>query len=177
MTSQLLASNAGTPVRQRHRPWFVKGEVDGPGIPADSSFPRGGTTGIRCITARRVGRLLVERLAVTDAALQKLRPGRYQNLGLQFVWQQLPQIGMVPAQRMATAVSMDTDGLAQTFRLREQLLARQSVQVLVHRQARFIAPAWRRPARSHCPRHRPPARRRVCRWPRPPAGRRPCRPC
>jgi hypothetical protein len=56
-------------------------------------------------------KLLIERLPIENAPAQELRPFRYDGEGVGFFWQQTPELGMVPAELMARAVSVSTYSL------------------------------------------------------------------
>jgi len=86
-----------------------------------------GFAGSRCVRS-----LLVERLAIADAALHELRPvgnddGRIGSFG-----QQRPQVWVMPAKFVACAVAMFSNALAKAFYLCQQLFVRHLLEIVVH---------------------------------------------
>ena len=75
------------------------------------------------VRARRIRQLLVERLAVAQAASQKLRPARDGRHRIGPLRQQPPQRWMMPAEVVSRAVAMLADPRAQPLCLDHQLLA------------------------------------------------------
>jgi hypothetical protein len=76
--------------------------------------------------------LLVERLAIADAALQELRPIGNDRHGIGSLWQERPKLGMMPAQLVAGAVPVRANGPPQPFDFGHQLVARHLVEFEVH---------------------------------------------
>src|SRR5688572_21697740 len=83
--------------------------------------------------ALRVGKLAIERLPIANAAAQELRPGRHGGLRITALGQQTPELGMVPAELVPSAVTMRAYAGAQTAYLGDQLVARRCVEILIHR--------------------------------------------
>jgi len=108
----------------RARPWRRPGA------------PRRSAALVLLARARRRGRLLVERLPVGHAAAQELRPLGHGDRGRRRLGQQRPQLRLVPAQRVAAGLAVLPDRGAQPPQFGEQLLARERVQVFVHRGLR-----------------------------------------
>jgi hypothetical protein len=79
-----------------------------------------------------VRELLVERLAIPQAALQKLRPVRHDRHGVRLLRQQRPERRMMPTQLMPCAVPMSADAVPESLHLGDQLRARHAVDVVVH---------------------------------------------
>jgi hypothetical protein len=70
-----------------------------------------------------VRRLLIQRPAIVEAPLKKLRPfGHYRN-GIGFLRQKAPKRRMVPAQLMKRAVSVLPYSFAKLLDLSDELLA------------------------------------------------------
>src|SRR5262245_4717704 len=65
------------------------------------------------VVDRRAGGLLVERLAIADAAAQELGPRRDRDGRIELLRKQRPQRRMVPAQRVSRAVPVRANTLAQ----------------------------------------------------------------
>jgi hypothetical protein len=84
--------------------------------------------------ARRVRELLVERLAVTEAAPHELRPGRHGDPRLQRLRQEPPEGGVVPAEVVSAAVAVSAYAGAKALDLVDQLFTGEHVQVVVHVQ-------------------------------------------
>jgi hypothetical protein len=79
-----------------------------------------------------VRELLVERLAIPQAAFQKLRPVRHDRQGVRLLWQQSPERRMMPTQLMPCAVPMSADAVPESLHLGDQLFARHAIDVVVH---------------------------------------------
>ena len=73
--------------------------------------------------SRRAGQLLVERLSVSDASVQELRPigDDWERIG--FVGEQRPEFRMVPTEFLQTAITMFSDPCPQFRNLRDQLVS------------------------------------------------------
>ena len=87
------------------------------------------------VRARRVRKLVVERLAVLHAPSEKLRPRRYGGERVGAVAQQPPERRVVPAKLVTGAVTVRADAGAQAPHLGRQLLARHRLEVVVHRSS------------------------------------------
>src|SRR5687767_6634263 len=61
---------------------------------------------VRRIRARRVRKLIVERLAISHAPAQELRPRRHDRQRIRAFRQQGPQRRMVPAERVTRTVAV-----------------------------------------------------------------------
>ena len=81
---------------------------------------------------RRVGQLLVERSAIPQAALEKLRPLRDDRNWIGLFRQESPERGVMPTELMSRTVSMPTDPTPKFFDLVDELLTRHGVKILVH---------------------------------------------
>lgn len=82
---------------------------------------------VLAIFGRRIWQFAIERLPVSHAAAQELRPGRDGNLRLDALWQQSPELGMMPAELMPAAIPMLPDPRPETLDLPDQLRARKSL--------------------------------------------------
>jgi hypothetical protein len=69
-----------------------------------------------------IRQLLVQRLAVVNAAANELRPVGHNGQRVGFFRQQRPQRGVVPAQLVARAVAMRANALAELFDFNNELL-------------------------------------------------------
>jgi hypothetical protein len=58
---------------------------------------------------KRSGKLVIERLAIADAAPQELRPLGHVGDGVGGLGQETPELGVVPAEFVAGAVTMPAD--------------------------------------------------------------------
>ena len=86
------------------------------------------------IRPRRVRQLLVERLPVLDAARQEFRPGRHRRHRVRLLGQQAPELGVMPAEVVAGRIAVLADAGAEFLHLRDQLVAREFVEIGVHAQ-------------------------------------------
>ena len=89
--------------------------------------------------------LLIERLAVPQAAPEKLRPRRDGRNRVSPFREKPPERGVMPAELVSAAVAVLPDPRAQPLRLGHQLLARHRLQIVVHS---FRLNPWPAPARS-----------------------------
>jgi hypothetical protein len=80
----------------------------------------------------RIRQLALERFPIRDTAPQKTRPRRHRDFRLELLGKQAPELGMVPAQVVATAVTMSADSCSQTPHLSYQGGAVTFVQIVVH---------------------------------------------
>src|SRR5262245_55942321 len=105
---------------------------------ADAALPDAGHPGlsvrpsIRLAGSWCVGRLHVERLPVSDAAPDELRPGRDDGDGICLLRQQAPKRRVMPAKVVKAGIPMLPYTAAQLFHLFNELLAGHSVEVVVH---------------------------------------------
>src|SRR5688572_29377925 len=83
-------------------------------------------------TPRGTGQLAIQRLPVPQAAAKKLGPFRDGDLRCDFLREERPQVGVVPAKLVSGAVAMPADASAQTADFSDQLLPREVVDVFVH---------------------------------------------
>jgi hypothetical protein len=81
--------------------------------------------------ARRVRRLLIERLTVAYAAAHELRPRGQPDRCTQFLGQQSPKRPMMPAQIMTARVSVCSNRRPQRLDLHDQLFAGKHIKILV----------------------------------------------
>ena len=82
--------------------------------------------------ALEAGRLLVERLAVTDTAAHKLRPLGHGGYGVGLLGEQPPQPGLVPAEVVPAAVAVLADGGPQPLGFLNQGFPAHGLEVGVH---------------------------------------------
>jgi acetyl-CoA C-acetyltransferase len=83
--------------------------------------------------ARRIGRLLVERLPVAHAAAHELRPVGHDEARVALVWQQRPEIGVVPAQVVAARIPVLPNGGAELADFSDERVAGECIEVFIHR--------------------------------------------
>ena len=91
-------------------------------------------TGELSFRSRCVGQLAVERLAVSQAPPQELRPVGHTRNGIARLWEQSPQIWMVPAELMARAIPVLPNSGPQPFHFSDERIAIQGRKVFIHRQ-------------------------------------------
>jgi len=92
--------------------------------------------------------LPVERLAVLQASAKELRPVRDTGLRIALLWQQSPQLRVMPAEFVSRTVSMRADSFAEALDLRYEGVSIEGRQLFVH----GFTPDRRRRAR-HCGGH------------------------
>lgn len=95
-------------------------------------LPRGASFRVRPAASRRLGKLLVQRLTVSEAAAKELRPIGHFGEGVRLLRQQGPQSRMMPAKIVTAAVSMIADTASQPLHLGDQLVARHAFEIVVH---------------------------------------------
>src|SRR5262245_41462130 len=78
-----------------------------------------------------MGRLLIERFPVANAAFEKLRPVRHLGERFRLLRQKFPQLWMMPAQLVTARIAVRADAVPQPPHLGEQLLACHVGQVFV----------------------------------------------
>lgn len=83
------------------------------------------------MSARRCRKLLIERLTISQTGLDELRPRGDCWQRILVVRQQTPERWMMPAEIMASAITVTANTLAQLSHLGEQLVARHTVDVFV----------------------------------------------
>jgi hypothetical protein len=81
--------------------------------------------------ARQVRELSIQRLPVPQTTSQELRPGRHGQIRIDVLRKKLPELGVVPTQRVPGAVAMPTDSGAQFLYFREQFVSRELCKVFV----------------------------------------------
>src|SRR5262245_35571602 len=84
------------------------------------------------VGAGRIRELLIQRLSVDDAAPQKLRPCWDRRQRVRLLREESPELGMMPAERVAGAVSVSSDPGAQPSGLFDEPLAGHYFEILVH---------------------------------------------
>ena len=72
------------------------------------------------IRPRSIGKLAVERLAIPDAAAQKLGPGRDCNILRNWFGKKTPKLWVMPAQIVPTTVAVSADAVPQSHHLGNQ---------------------------------------------------------
>src|SRR5262245_7887538 len=77
-------------------------------------------------------KLLIQRLSVSDAAAEELRPRGNRRLRFRSLGKEAPKLGVMPAKVMSATVSVVPNPCAQTFGLVKQLLLRHPLEILVH---------------------------------------------
>jgi hypothetical protein len=82
---------------------------------------------------RDVRELLVEGLAVADAAAHELRPVRNLRLRIGAFGQQAPQLRVMPAQLVAAVVTMLADAGAQPLHLGDERVAIEPIEIIIER--------------------------------------------
>src|SRR6185436_7903572 len=92
---------------------------------------------IRRVGPRCIRELLVQRLAIPQAAPQELRPSGDPGQRVGLLGQEAPERRVMPAELLAGAVAVRPDALTQPPRLGDQLLARHGFEILVHATSGF----------------------------------------
>jgi hypothetical protein len=95
---------------------------------------------VRLRRASRPWQLLVERLAVLQAAPKELRPLGHFRERIRPLGQEAPEIGMVPAEFVASAVAVLADALTQPLALDDELFVAQAFEVVIH--GRTVSRRW-----------------------------------
>ena len=84
------------------------------------------------VRSRRSWQLSVKRLAILQTTTQELRPCWHARNRIAPLRQQSPQLGMMPAELMARAVTVCANARPQTLDLRNQRLSIQPVDIFIH---------------------------------------------
>ena len=87
---------------------------------------------------RRGRQLPVERLAIANAAAQKLRPLGHHRQRIGSLGQERPELRMMPAQLMRRAVAMRANAFAQALDFSDQGAAVQRLEVVVRGQVSIM---------------------------------------
>src|SRR5688500_14268222 len=97
-----------------------------------------GSPPVRLVRPRRVGKLLVERLPIAQAAAQELRPRRDDGERIRALGAEPPELRMVPAERVTAAVAVRADAVAEALRLGDELVVGHQGEIVVHRMIRVM---------------------------------------
>ncbi len=76
--------------------------------------------------------LSVEGLPITHTTAQELRSRWHGDMGIEFFWEQAPQLRMVPTELMGGAVAMRADAGTQLLHLRNQFVSCALCKIFIH---------------------------------------------
>jgi len=87
---------------------------------------------ILSVQDRRVRKLPLERLPVTQASTDELRPWRNDDLRGELLREETPQLRVMPTQLVAGAVTMSAYSHSQPLHFGDELLAAEPLQIVIH---------------------------------------------
>jgi hypothetical protein len=83
------------------------------------------------VDPRSQRKLLIQRLAIAETSSKELRPGGYVGYRVGGLRQETPQMRVMPAEIVPSAVPVPTDSVAEPDHLRDEFLRGQRLKIVI----------------------------------------------